>query len=267
VFDGIPSSLATHTSEQRDFGAFRGKEVFVLGAGTSAIESAGFLCEAGARIEVLMRGSELRWPRQWMHAKPIGWMFYGRGDVGPAGISLVVQRPHLFRRLPRWVQNWWGRRAIRPSVLPRLRGTIAGIPIHTGRSVVQVRVEGERLRLWLSDGTQRLVDHVVLGTGYRVNIARYPFLSPDLLERTATVNGFPSLDAGFETSLKGLHFVGAPAAWSFGPLMRFVAGTDFSARALSQGIARATQRSTVVGSDMNSRAPGALPSQAKSGAA
>jgi hypothetical protein len=35
----------------------------------------------------------------------------------------------------------------------------------------------------------------------------------------------------------GLHFVGAPAAWSFGPVMRFVSGTHFAARALARGIA------------------------------
>jgi hypothetical protein len=30
--------------------------------------------------------------------------------------------------------------------------------------------------------------------------------------------------------------VGAPAAWSFGPLMRFVAGAQFASNALTRGI-------------------------------
>jgi hypothetical protein len=50
------------------------------------------------------------------------------------------------------------------------------------------------------------------------------------------------LDPSYQSSIPGLHFVGAPAAWSFGPLMRFVAGTGFAARALSRGIASATYR-------------------------
>jgi FAD-dependent urate hydroxylase len=36
----------------------------------------------------------------------------------------------------------------------------------------------------------------------------------------------------------GLHFVGAPAAESFGPIMRFVSGTPFTGRALAEHIAR-----------------------------
>jgi hypothetical protein len=52
------------------------------------------------------------------------------------------------------------------------------------------------------------------------------------------VNGYPILDKGFESTVPGLHFLGAPAAWSFGPLMRFVAGTEFAARGLVRGIAQ-----------------------------
>ncbi len=267
VFDGLPSELVTHTSEPHDFTSFRGKQVFVIGSGTSALEAAGFLCEAGARIEVLMRDATIRWPRQWLHAKPLGLMFYGKGDVGPALISLIVQRPNLFRTLPRWVQTWWGRRAIRPSALPRLRPTLAGVPIHTGRWVLQARPDGEQLRIWLNDGTQRLVDHVILGTGYRVNVARYPFLPSQLLDRVALATGYPQLDLGFETTLPGLHFLGAPSAWSFGPLMRFVAGTEFTARALARRLAAVKQRSRIAGAEVAPASTGTLASEAESGAA
>jgi Pyridine nucleotide-disulphide oxidoreductase len=267
VFDCLPSELATHTSERHDFSSFRGKQVFVIGGGTSAIETAGFLCEAGARIEVLMRDSAIRWPRQWLHAKPLGWMFYGRGDVGPALISLIVQRPNLFRGLPRSVQTWGGRRAIRPSALPRLKPTLAGVPVHPGRWVLQARPDGERLRLWLNDGTQRVVDHVIFGTGYRVNVARYSFLSSQVLDHVTQVTGYPQLDAGFETTLPGLHFLGAPSAWSFGPLMRFVAGTEFTARSLARHVAASNQRSRVTGAEMATTAAQAIASEAESGAA
>jgi hypothetical protein len=99
--------------------------------------------------------------------------------------------------------------------------------------------------LRLNDGTDRTVDHVILGTGYRVNVARYPFLSPAVLERLDIVDGHPRLNAGFETSLPGLHILGAPAAWSFGPLMRFVAGTEFVSPALARSIVRAGRRDRV----------------------
>jgi hypothetical protein len=34
-----------------------------------------------------------------------------------------------------------------------------------------------------------------------------------------------------------LHFLGAPAIWSFGPLMQFVVGTHYSSRALHRCVA------------------------------
>ncbi len=238
IFKGLPTSLVTHTSEQVDYSNFREKETLVIGAGQSALEAAVFLHRAGAQVEVLIRNSTVHWlgRRAWMHEKPISLLFYGQADVGPAGISLLVQRPNLFRRLPRRIQQWWGGRAIRPAVSHRLTPCAEYLPTRTGRFPVQARVEGDRLRVQLNDGTDRSVDHVVLGTGYRVNIALYPFLPSEVLERVERIDGFPRVDVGFESSLPGLHFLGAPAAWSFGPLMRFVAGTEFASPALARRI-------------------------------
>jgi cation diffusion facilitator CzcD-associated flavoprotein CzcO len=244
IFEHFPASLVTHTSEQQDFAKFPGKEVLVIGGGQSALEAAVFLREAGAQVEVLVRSPGLYWldNRRWMHAKPIRWMFYGAGEIGPAGASLIIQRPDLFRRLPRRIRHEWSVRAMRPAIAHWLKPRTHNIPIHTERFLVQARAEGERLRVRFNDGTDRLVDHVVLGTGYRLNVALYPFLSSGVLERIDTVDGYPHLDAGFETSLPGLHFLGAPAAWSFGPLMRFVAGTDFASAALQRRILQVSRR-------------------------
>jgi len=93
------------------------------------------------------------------------------------------------------------------------------------------------LHVRLDDGSSREVDHVLLGTGYRVDVTRYPFLAPELSRIVAQVNGFPTLTAGFESSVPGLHFLGAPSAWNFGPLMFFVCGTDFAARRLARHLA------------------------------
>ena len=267
MFEDLPASLVTHTSEHRDFGRFRNKEVLVIGAGQSALESAVFLHEAGAHVEVLIRNSLLRWLNHgsWLHAKQIAWMLYGSADVGPPGISLLVQRPNWFRRLPRKIQKTWGKRAIRPAVSQRLEVRARHLRIHTGAFVTESRIQGERLCVRLNDGTERSVDHVVLGTGYRVNVARYPFLSSNLVDRLELIDGYPRLDAGFESSLPGLHFLGAPAAWSFGPLMRFVAGTEFVSPALTKRIREVTKRSLVSQSGLNSFAlelPGAEPNPA-----
>jgi cation diffusion facilitator CzcD-associated flavoprotein CzcO len=255
LFAHLPPSLVTHTSEQRDFSKFRGKEVLVIGGGQSALEAAVFLREAGAQPEVLVRGSGLYWldQRRWMRKKEFRWMFYGAGEIGPAGASLIVQRPNLFRRLPSRVQRQWTAWALRPAVAQWVKPRAHDIRIHTERFLVEARAEGGRLRVRFNDGTDRGVDHVVLGTGYRVNVHKYPFLSSRILERIDIVNGHPRLAAGFETSLPGLHFLGAPAAWSFGPLMRFVAGTDFASPALRRRILEANKRLITVPSTPTGR--------------
>ena len=88
----------------------------------------------------------------------------------------------------------------------------------------------------LNDGGVQLVDHILLATGYEVDIAGYDFLAPSLLQSIDRVGGYPRLSAGFETSVPRIHIVGAPAAWSFGPLMRFVAGTGFTASSLARAV-------------------------------
>jgi hypothetical protein len=75
-----------------------------------------------------------------------------------------------------------------------------------------------------------------MATGYRVDVRKYEFLSDSLLSAVRLNDGYPVLGTGFESSIPGLHFLGAPAAWSYGPLMRFVAGADFAARAVTQSV-------------------------------
>ena len=52
----------------------------------------------------------------------------------------------------------------------------------------------------------------------------------------ARSGGSPVLTAGFESSVGGLHFAGASAVLSFGPLMRFIAGAGYAARAITRTV-------------------------------
>ena len=97
-------------------------------------------------------------------------------------------------------------------------------------------VAGSQLCLRLDDRSERLVDHALLATGFRIDVARYPFLSQPLLNDLNTVNGFPVLTRGLESSIPGLHFLGKPAAWSFGPLLGFVSGAEFASNELIRSI-------------------------------
>jgi lysine/ornithine N-monooxygenase len=239
AFRELPPELASHSSAHRDLGRFAGQEVLVVGAGQSALESAALLHEAGAKVEVLARTDSIQWLGRFpiLHRWPLQPLLYAPPDVGPALLSQLVARPDLYRRAPRPLQDRWGPWAIRPAGAGWLEHRLGSVPITASREVRHSAPEGERVRLTLDDGSQRVADHVLLGTGYRIDLRRYPFLDGGLLSTIRSVRGYPVLDAGFESSARGLHFVGAPAAWSFGPLMRFVAGAGFTSRAVAGRVA------------------------------
>jgi cation diffusion facilitator CzcD-associated flavoprotein CzcO len=243
-FRCLPSSLASHTSEHRDFGKFAGQRVLVVGGGQSALESAALLREAGAEAEVVARSSQIHWLQGWtsktLHhrlGKFTSRLLYAPTDVGPAGISQLVARPDLLRRLPRGLQDRLRKRAVRPAGARWLVNRLKQTPLQLGHSVTSVSVVAEQLRVGLDDGTARTVDHLLLGTGYRVDVSKYEFLAPELAKSIDRFNGYPRLKEGLETSVRGLHILGAPAAWSFGPLMQFVSGARYASQALVQRIA------------------------------
>ncbi len=68
-------------------------------------------------------------------------------------------------------------------------------------------------------------------------------LEPRLRKRITQHEGLPVLSAGFESSVRGLHFVGAAAVGSLGPLLRFIAGAGFAARRLTRVAQRGMRRS------------------------
>src|SRR5262249_27648628 len=70
---------------------------------------------------------------------------------------------------------------------------------------------------------------VICGTGYKSELARLPFLGGSLISQIKAVQGTPILSANFESSAPGLYFVGAIAANTFGPVLRFACGAEFAA--------------------------------------
>lgn len=240
-FSDLSSELVSHTVDQNDFRKFKGRKVAIVGGGQSALESAALLKEAGAEPEVLVREPLLNWvglhPR--LHRLgPLSKLLYSNRDVGPAGISRLVAAPHLFRRFPREFQDKVAYRAIRPAGAAWLQPRLKDVKISLGRKVVAAKEQGSGLRLELDDQSQRIVDHCLLATGFKVDVSRYSFLPPSLLGQIKTVSGFPVLARGLESTVPGLHFLGKLAAWSFGPLLGFVSGTEFAGTELAGFVSR-----------------------------
>lgn len=242
----VPAQYATHTSEHRDLSRFAGQRVLVVGGGQSALETAALLHEAGADVEVVVRQDHVIWLNGGKYQRRLGRLaplVYAPTDVGPMGLSRLVAVPDLFRRLPRSAQGPLAYRSIRPAVAAWLVPRLQSVPVRLGHEVRAARPTGGRLRVELDGGEALVVDHLIYGTGYRVDIGRYPFLAPELVRAIQRVDGYPVLRPGLESSVPGLHFLGAPAAWSFGPIMRFVSGTWYCCRALCRVIAGGTAAS------------------------
>jgi cation diffusion facilitator CzcD-associated flavoprotein CzcO len=254
VFDGLPPELASHASAHSDLTQFVGRRVAVVGSGQSGTESATLLHERGALVELIMRAPHLNWVGRAPRVGLLGRILFDRTDVGPMLFSHLIARPRLLQRFPLSVRDDSVRRALEPGVSLWLRERLRSVKITPERRVTSARRSNGRVHLRLDDGSTREVDHVFLATGYRTDIRLYRFLSPELLAGIHLAAGHPVLDAGLQSSIPGLHFVGAPAMHSFGPLLRFVSGTDFASRSLVRGIAKhrlplsAVDRSARVGS-------------------
>jgi hypothetical protein len=124
---------------------------------------------------------------------------------------------------------WW----IKDRVLGK-------VPIHVSSEVIAARAAGDRVRLTVrcnSNGRverEMEVDRVIAGTGYDMDLARLTYLDPVLREHIRRTERAPSLSMNFESSVKGLYFVGPMSAMSFGPMFRFVAGANFTVRMLAR---------------------------------
>ncbi len=244
-YDHLPEKLISHTGDHSDMARFAGQRVGVVGGGQSAFECATLMREHGAaQVEVLARARDVVWlrsvsPKTLMG--PIGPIAYAPTDVGPLWYSRLVATPGLFRLLPLDAQRKIAYRSIRPACSHFVRVRLDGIRVSLGMGVNEAQATQDGLRVVLSDGSSRDFDHLMFGTGYRVDVARYGFLGEAILRDLRQSDGYPVLRRGLESSVTGLHFVGAPAARSFGPILRFVSGSWYAGRSVAR--AAATRRS------------------------
>ena len=240
-FSGLPLEKVSHSSEHADFQRFAGSRVVVIGAGQSGFESAALLLESGAEVEIVARASRVHWlsstnALRRLPPRLLSMLDPGT-DVGPLGLNQVAARPRLFASLPHPVQALVTYRCIRPAVATWLNNRVAKVQVTTSTEVTRASADGKGVSLELSDGTTRLVDHLLLATGYRIDISRYSFIDRGLFSSISRFQGYPMLSHRFKSSVEGLFFAGATAAISLGPLFRFVVGTQYCARAISEAIA------------------------------
>ncbi|HVY15172.1 MAG TPA: NAD(P)-binding domain-containing protein [Rhodopila sp.] len=242
VFRGIDKALVTHSSDHTDLSGFAGKSVAVIGAGASAIDAAALLGQAGAKVEVIARKPVIHFHNP---PPPGGRTFMEKvraptTTVGPGWPSfLCTHAPLVFHAMPEAFRLKVVRKHLGPAPGWFVREHVEGkMPLRVSTRVERVNPVDGRVRLDLAgeDGSrsQLEVDHVVAGTGYRVDLRRLGFLDAALRGDIRSVEETPVLDSHFGASVKGLYFVGASAANAFGPVLRFACGAEFTAKRLSR---------------------------------
>jgi hypothetical protein len=246
---GLPSELVSHTSAHSDLGRFKGRKVLVVGAGQSALETAALLHEHGASPKLVVRQ---HWGVFWLDPNPLdptrlqrlrrpvvrlceGWFCWRYDRLGD-----------LFRLLPEATRVDRGLKTLGPAGAWWLRERVEGqVPILLGHEVVGAEVCSGGLGVHMQGpegSVSEEADHLIAGTGFRLDVNRLTFLDPSLRLSLKVAGGAPVLDHSFESSVPGLYFTGALAAPSFGPGMRFVSGTHFTAPRIARRLRRHSGR-------------------------
>lgn len=247
----LPVEYVSHSFRHSDPGKFRGRDVVVIGGGSSAVDLVAELHDSGAKAQLVVRQPVLKF-----HSKPdfdktrSSWQKIRHPQSGLGdGLrsTLFCTFPTLFRYLPKKLRLKIVRRHLGPSAPWFTKDRVDGkVPVQLGCTPERAEIRDGKVHLFVrtGDGGQReiVTEHVITATGYKVDLSRLTFLSDDIRSKIKDLNRTPVLKSNYESSIPGLYFVGIAAANSFGPLMRFAFGADFAARHLTQCIRKVLAR-------------------------
>jgi thioredoxin reductase len=227
----LPLGRFSHTCDAIDFTPFREKQILIVGGRQSAFEWAALLREQGtSSIHLSHRHDSPAYQiADWTWVNPL--------------VAAMIDDPGWFRGLPAAerdvvIQRMWGegRLKVEPWLEPRLAGDTIAISPRTRVTDCDELPSGE-LGIRLDNGRSFTVDHVILATGYKVQLERIPLLAqgnllPDIVSR----NGFPALDTHFQTSVPGLYITSMAASQDFGPFFGFTGAVRASAKLIAAGL-------------------------------
>ena len=240
-YNSLPAGLVSHSCEHNDLSRFKGQRVIVIGGGQSAIEYTALLREAGATVDVVSR-------------RPILWLGPDRTDertifeqilapnasIAPGWEFWILEhRPYFFYRFPQHRKDRYIRNVGVPAATDWLRDRVIGkATLHEGHTILKMEAVGGKVDATISDGARVRADHIILATGYEVDITKLTMIHPSLLAEVRTDMAIPILSHWFESSVQGLYFVGLTSLRAFGPLYRFVAGCKATAQRVASSVAR-----------------------------
>ena len=250
-FSYLPDFLAdlsreyvTHSFEHHDLSKFNGKAVAVIGGGASAADIAALLHEEGAYVQLVARREKIAFHNFVKEPRPLLQRIKNpRSGLGTGWRSrLCTDAPLLFHAMPQNFRLKVVSKHLGPAPGWFVRDKVVGkVPLHEGVKMKGANVtEGKvHLKIIQKDGSEveLAIDHIIGATGFRVAVSRLGFLDEPLRREIRSVEDSPVLSTVFESSVPGLHFVGAASANSFGPLTRFAFGAGFTAKRISKHLA------------------------------
>ncbi|MDL2409893.1 NAD(P)/FAD-dependent oxidoreductase [Rhizobium calliandrae] len=231
----LPKSAWTHSSEPISIDFLTGRDVAILGGGTSSFDWAVAALETGAR-EVTMFARSTDLPR----TEVLAWTNFP-GFLGHFADLPDLERwrfAHLYFnfKVPP-TQEQYDRACRHP-----------GFTMQLGCGVRELTMDGGKIRLTTANGIFH-ADHLLLGTGYEIDFALRPELAglieaavfwkdrfqPPQGEENAMLAGHPYLGPGFELTprhaeagwVSRIHMFNAGALPSLGPVSNGVTGLKY----------------------------------------
>ena len=228
----LPAKRFSHCCENASLESLKGKRVLIIGGRQSAFEWAALASENEAAVV------HIAYRHDTPEFKLSDWSWVqSRADA-------TVTTPDWFRKLSleereQIVRHFFeeGRLKLEPWLGPRIKTDRIKLWPNSRVTKCDELPNGE-LRVKLDIGEVLTVDHILLATGYKVQLERLPFLSRgNILERLATRNGFPILDEHFQSNVSGLFFSSFLSTQDFGPFFGFVIGAPAAAKVVGSFIA------------------------------
>ncbi len=227
----LPAGSFTHTCDVVKFEKFKDKSVLIIGGHQSAYEWAALIVEAGAKtVHISHRHEAPEFAESnWSWIDPI--------------MDQMVDNPEWYRTLNEkeqeeierkfWIED---SQKLEPWLLPRIdRENIKIWPLS---NVVKCDESNSgQYKVHLDNGRRLEVDHIILATGYKVDINKIPFLSSgNILPKLNINEGFPDLDGYLQTSLPGLYMTSMIATKSFGRFFAYIASCRTSSQIVGNHI-------------------------------
>lgn len=247
ISDALPPSRWTHSGEALDITSLAGKRIGVIGAAASSFDWAVTALEAGATsVTILARSSSL--PR----TEVLDWSNFPGflnhfSDLDDGSRYLFTRRMFAFKTPP---TNEMFNRAM----------AFANCRLVTGAETRSVAIVEDGVRIETAMG-DFVFDHLLLGTGYCVDLSHRPELAshvdkiatwadrftPPSGEEDAHLLAYPYLGPAFELQektpgalpmLANIHLFNNAAVPSLGPICNGITGLKSGIPKLVSGISR-----------------------------